>query len=122
MIDKQIIKGLKELLEVMLNDGDLQSASTVSHTIDLIKRQQAEIERYQKNEVEAMEVCEQMFVQIGELRECIAKDIIKAKKEAYKEFAETILSMFPTDKDYTTISRFTIKQTLKALMEVKDDE
>lgn len=38
MTDEQTIKILKELLEVMLNDGDLQSASTVSHAIDLIER------------------------------------------------------------------------------------
>lgn len=38
MTDEQTIKNLKELLEVMLNDGDLQGASTISHAIDLIDR------------------------------------------------------------------------------------
>ena len=60
------------------------------NAVDLIKRQQAESERYQKNEVEATKICEQMFVQLGELRERVLFDIIKAKKEAYKEFAEKL--------------------------------
>ena len=46
MTDSEIVKALKELFEVMLYDGDLQRASTISHTIDLINRQKAEIERY----------------------------------------------------------------------------
>lgn len=39
---------LKKLLEVMLSEGDLQRTSTISHTIDLINRQQAEIEWLKK--------------------------------------------------------------------------
>ncbi len=43
LTDSEItIKDLKELLEVMLSEGDLQRTSTVSHTIDLINRLQAE--------------------------------------------------------------------------------
>lgn len=38
------------------------------------------------------------------------------KAEAYREFAEFIFSLFPADKNYTTISRFTIKQKLKELV------
>ena len=45
MTDNEIIKALKELLDVMLCEGDLQRVSTISHTIELINRQKAEIER-----------------------------------------------------------------------------
>ena len=46
MTDNEItIKALKELLEVMLCEGDLQRTSTISHAIDLINRLQAENER-----------------------------------------------------------------------------
>ena len=48
MGDNEIIKALKKILELMLLEGDLQRASTVSHAIDFINRQKAEIERLQK--------------------------------------------------------------------------
>ena len=43
LTDNEItIKALKELLEVMLSEGDLQRTSTVSHTINLINRLETE--------------------------------------------------------------------------------
>ena len=33
-----------------------------------------------------------------------------------KEFAEKVFELFPADKDFTTISRFTIKHTLKEMV------
>ena len=46
MSDSEItIKGLKKILDLMLCEGDLQRASTISHTIDLFNRQKAEKER-----------------------------------------------------------------------------
>ncbi len=45
LTDNEItIKALKEILELMLCEGDLQKTSTISHTIDLINRLQAENE------------------------------------------------------------------------------
>jgi hypothetical protein len=44
------IKALKEILELMLCDGDLQRTSTISHTIDLINRLQAEVEKFKKRQ------------------------------------------------------------------------
>ena len=44
------IKALKELLEVMLCEGDLQSSATISHAIDLINRLQARVEKCEKVE------------------------------------------------------------------------
>ena len=43
------VKALKDLLEVMLCEGDLQRVSTVSHAIEHINRQKAEIERLTVN-------------------------------------------------------------------------
>lgn len=68
-------------------------------TIDLIKRQQAEIERLKG-----------------------WQDLLKAEKhsliksEAYKEFAEEIFELFPKDKPNTVISRVTVKHILKELV------
>lgn len=45
MTDNEIIKALKELLEIMLCEGDLQRSATISKALDLINRQKAEIER-----------------------------------------------------------------------------
>ena len=50
LTDSEItIKALKELLEVMLCEGNLQRTSTISHTINLINHLQAENERFQKS-------------------------------------------------------------------------
>lgn len=63
------------------------------YTLDLINRQQTTIDS---------------FTDIGKLYSEI-------KIEAYKEFAEFVLSLFPRDKNFTTISRFTVNQKLKEL-------
>ena len=49
LTDNEItIKALKELLEVMLSEGDLQRTSTVSHTIDLIDKLEAKYKELQE--------------------------------------------------------------------------
>ena len=48
MSDEEIIKALEDLLELMLYEGDLQRASTIRKVFDLIKRKDAEIERFHK--------------------------------------------------------------------------
>ena len=50
LTDNEIIKALKELLEVMLSEGDLQRTSTISHTIDLINRLQVRVKKLEKVE------------------------------------------------------------------------
>ena len=70
--NKITINALKELLEVMLCEGDLQRVSTISHTIDLINRLQAENEEL-KSAINGFRGYED-----------------KIKAEAYKEFAEKI--------------------------------
>ena len=79
MEDNEIIKALKEILEIMLVMGDLQTSSTISKTIDYINRQQAEIER--------------LYGDIMSYKLRWEKAIVKldnAKSEAIKEFAERL--------------------------------
>lgn len=45
MTDNEIKKALKEILEIMLCEGDLQRSATISNALDLINRLQAENER-----------------------------------------------------------------------------
>lgn len=44
MTDREI-KALEDLLELMLHEGDMQRTSIISKALDLLNRQQAEIER-----------------------------------------------------------------------------
>lgn len=48
LTDSEIVKALKEILELMLCEGDLQRTSTISHAIDLINRLQAANEGLQQ--------------------------------------------------------------------------
>lgn len=51
------------------------------------------------------------------------KKLQAAKSEAIKEFENKILELFPSDKDFTTISRFAVKQITKEMTEQrKEDE
>ena len=97
LTDSEItINALKKLLEVMLSEGDLQRTSTISHTIDLINRLQAENGNYSHNnrtmtkdildlqkENEELRVTIKAFTDFGKLYSEI-------KAEAYKEFAERL--------------------------------
>ena len=74
MTNNEIIKELKTLLEFKLLYGDLQSTSIISNALDLIKRQQAEIEELKNAKVE------NAFI--------LASD--KIKSEAVKEFADRV--------------------------------
>ena len=83
MTDNEIVKALKELLEVMLYEGDLQRASTISNTIDFINRQKAKIEECTKGLAEVLKG-------IQETKALYVRDIARAKTEAVKEFAERL--------------------------------
>ncbi len=109
MPDNEIIKALEETLQLMCCEGDLQKASIISNTLDLINRQKAEIERFQKawemfsylneavhyveigGKVETVE-----FVSAEAKQKAINKklDLLcnarKAKSEAQKELAERL--------------------------------
>ena len=44
LTNNDTIKALEELLEVMLYEGDLQRSATISKALDLVNRQEAEVE------------------------------------------------------------------------------
>ena len=50
LTDKEIVKALKELLEIMLCEGDLQRSATISKAFDLINRLQSRVEKCEKVE------------------------------------------------------------------------
>ena len=89
MTDKKLtdyaitVRALKKILELMLLEGDLQRASTVSHAIDLINRQKAENERLEKQLVFEIES---------------AYD--RGRKAAINEFAERVERKAKTGKGF----------------------
>lgn len=120
MTDNEItIKALKELLEVMLSEGDLQRTSTISHTIDLINRQKAENESLQRQLDNAKLHQKETHKTLQDEKALrLNEDFIKT--EAYKEFAERFLSCyegFDEDNEIITYSNLTkaVKDTLKEL-------
>lgn len=51
LTDNEIKKALKEILEIMLCEGDLQRSATISNALDLINCIQAENERLKKENI-----------------------------------------------------------------------
>ncbi len=86
MTDNDIIKALKKLLKLMLCDGDLQRASTISKTIDFINRQNAEIEKLNH------------IVDVNK----------KVKAEAVKEFAERLKDTAVARLDFNGSTYFAV--------------
>lgn len=124
MTDEQTKKYLKELLEVMLNDGDLQGASTISHAIDLIKRQQAESDRQKSMNQAKLDTIHDLRAEIEVLNKTIdnyvscLENIEKIKAKAYKEFAERLKEVYTLHEGL----HIEIDNLVKELTEVKDDE
>lgn len=75
------------------------------HKILLINRQKAEIERLQTDNSSMQSTLAKMSMGVEQ-----------AKAEAIKECLEWVFSLFPEDKNFTTISRFTVKQKLKEMV------
>ena len=140
LTDNEIVKALKEILEIMLVMGDLQKSATIRNALDLINRLQAENEQYKDYTEKWMEKCDEIqaenerlskglpmsasyLFKKAELDELITRAVevdskyaAKIKAEAYKEFAKEIFELFPADKPYTAISRVTVKHILKELV------
>ena len=102
LTDNEItIKALKELLEVMLSEGDLQRTSTVSHTIDLINRLQTENESlknaYKQCAWERDTFQEELKTASAEnerLSRITRTMVGEIKAEAYTKFAERLKEKF----------------------------
>ena len=114
MSDLEIVKGLKELLEVMLCEGDLQRSATISKSIDLINRLQAEVNHldnesdalladidFRDKENKKLQAENERLKDISDNKtkellrynasiEELHKKIKTAKAEAYKVFAERL--------------------------------
>lgn len=65
---------------------------------ETVNRQQAEIERLQIE------------------KDNLIKTYAECATVLVKEFAERVLDLFPADKNFTTISRFTVRQILKEMV------
>ena len=98
MTDKKLtdyaitVRALKKILELMLLDGDLQRISTVSHAIDLINRQQAEIARLTDKAERAINA---YFIKVEQRR--------NAKAEAVKEISSKAVLCKDCANAWTTI-------------------
>lgn len=68
----------------------------------LVEKQQAEIERLNNN--------------ISAMATTLSNSAKATRNEAIKECLEWVLSLFPEDKNFTTISRFTVNQKLKEMV------
>jgi len=99
------IKALKALLELVLVEGCLQRAKTISNALDLINRQKAEIDRISRLYLEALTINairadiiseqkaenERLKANLNiELENFATEYDNKIKAEAYKEFAERL--------------------------------
>ena len=122
--NKITINALKELLEVMLCEGDLQRVSTISHTIDLINRLQAEIERlknaYKQCAWERDVFAEDMTQEIKKDCSYLMLDIKTIKAEAYKECIEKAKNEIDTQSHSRSLEasgeRFRIHKILNNLL------
>lgn len=103
LTDSEItIKALKEVLEVMLSEGDLQRISTISHTIDLINRLQAENKNLQERNVilrglvDTQKAENERFGKIKKMLDMFWETLLKIgmakrkEKPTLEEFAEAL--------------------------------
>ena len=149
MTDKEIIKALEcctptneSCLTCPLIDVSVPECAGILYkaTIDLINRQQAEVERLRKANGLLEYVTKAVHhVKIGgedwtidfKTKEAMFEEINKkidtlcniqtSRAEAIKECLNWVLSLFPEDKNFTTISRFTVNQKIKEMVGEEND-
>jgi hypothetical protein len=115
-------------------DDNLQCFDILKRDVfNLIVCQKAEIERLKERDETAEKIIREqggtilhlknensrLFDRNFELSEKGEKAVIAciaARAEAVKECLNWVLSLFPEDKNFTTISRFTVKQKLKEMV------
>ena len=98
MTDNEIIKALEECIELRFDDTEYATVrlDTLSNALDLITRQQAEIERL-KNENMAKEA---EYNDMLEQRNSVERYLETAKSEAVKEFAARLKNEIISDTAY----------------------
>ena len=113
LTDSEItIKALKELLAVTLSEGDLQKTSTISHAINLINRQQNELD-----------ILSQKRFNIFERVEYIGKIKAEIKTEAYKECIEKVKEKYQIFENQTyAINPYALHKFLDNLLKEKVGE
>lgn len=127
MTDKEIIKDFEEYTRNMrqncvIKEGVVQVSKELWHQIsNIIDAMGADNKRLYQNLNEAHIDIKEKQAEIEDLKKVVIDDYAteydnKIKAEAVKEFAERILNLFPADKNFTTISRFTIRQILKEMV------
>ena len=122
MTDKEIIKALECCANLVECSECPYGSITVCHeekdkdVLDLINRQQAEIENYSHNIKNLAAANMELYAEIAGMIDHRGYVLKKAKAEAIKECLEWVLSLFPEDKNFTTISRFTVNQKLKEMV------
>ena len=135
MTDEQIIKALECCKHDDCDNcpncfGNCES-NLATHSLDLINRQKAEIERLEKENIalnrRAMPASGTILsvgnaLLFAENKEDYDITINTIKAEAIKEFENKILELFPFDKNFTTISRFTVKQITKEMTEAQSEQ
>ena len=107
MTEAEILKEIETLLQIarFVNSDYVTSPFETKVLIaiqDLINRKNAEIERLKKE------------CNLAKYEKYKA-DILQAKAEAIKEVLEKVKALFPTDKNFTTISRFALRQIAKEM-------
>lgn len=110
MTDNEIIKALECCIAPncaecpIFNNSEIRNVpgrcvlTLEKEALSLINRQQAEIE--------GLKIA----------NEKLYWSATQAPKEAIKECFDWVLSLFPTDKSFTTISRFSVNQKLKEMV------
>ena len=96
LTDSEIVKALKEILKLMLCEGDLQRSATISNALDLINRLQAENEKLNKINFDLCNAGGQLLHKVDTIKteaykECIEKihtEIAEALNSNYKAKAE----------------------------------
>lgn len=107
LTDSEItIKALKEILDVMLCEGDLQRTSTINHAIDLINRLQAKLEKCEKVEhfadktIATLQAENKRLSTLAELGNKRANDYRVMRDRALKAEAEIERLEAECDKQY----------------------
>ena len=84
LTDSEIVKALETLFELVLYEGYLQRAKTISNALDLILRGLVDTQKAENERLEKEVFTYKIRRAKAEVRET------KAKAEAYKEFAERL--------------------------------